>query len=58
MSLEGEQVGLDFVDKSYETVTFPNCPDVKSLFFQYQRLSTIKPGKSIQRKCAGTCRSE
>ena len=39
MALEGDQVGLEniFVDKTDETVTFPNVPDVESLFFQPQR---------------------
>ena len=52
MALEGDQVGLEklFVDKSDETVTFPNCPDVKSQFFQPQRSSTIKLDKSIDEK--------
>ena len=35
------------MDESDETVTFHNCPDVKSLFFQPQHSSTIKLDKSI-----------
>ena len=33
MTLEDDQVGLEklFADNSDETVSFPNCPDVKSL---------------------------
>ena len=52
MALWGDQVGFEklFVDKSDETVTFPNCPYVKSLFFQPQHSSTIKLDKSIDEK--------
>ena len=34
MALEGDQVGLEnlFVDKTDETETFSNVPDVESLF--------------------------
>ena len=44
MALEGDQVGLEnlFVDQSDTTVTFPNCPDVATEFFQPQRTSTKK----------------
>ena len=38
------------MDKSDETVTFPNCPDVESQLFQPQRSSTIKQNKSIDEK--------
>ena len=52
MALEGDQIGLEnlFVDQSYTTVTFPNCPDVATEFFQPQRTSTKKPDKSIDEK--------
>ena len=52
MALEGDQVCLEklFVDKSDKTVTFPNCPNVASLFFQPWRSSTIKLDKSIDEK--------
>ena len=52
MALEGDQVGLEnlFVDQSDTTVTFPNCPDVATEFFQPQRTSTKKPDKSIDEK--------
>ena len=33
------------MDKSDETITFPDCPHVKSLFFQPQCSSTIKDEK-------------
>ena len=36
IALEGDQVGLSniFIDTSDTTVTFPNCPDVATEFFQ------------------------
>ena len=45
MALEGDQVGLEnlFIDTSDTIVTFPNCPDVATEFFQPQRTSTRKP---------------
>ena len=52
MALEGDQVGLEnlFVDQSDTTVTFRNCPDVATEFFQPQRTSTKKPDNSIDEK--------
>ena len=45
MAFEGDQVGLEnlFIDTSDTIVTFPNCPDVATEFFQPQRTSTRKP---------------
>ena len=48
MGLEGDQVGLENLFDT--TVTFPNCPDVATEFFQPQRTSTKKPDKSIDEK--------
>ena len=52
MALEGDQVGLEnlFVDQSNTTVTFPDCPDVATEFFQPQWTITRKPEKSIDEK--------
>ena len=41
------------MDKSDGTVTFPNCPDAKSLFFHPQRSSTMKQDKYVDIKMQG-----